>query len=69
MLTHRCSQKCQSNKFWKKQKLCSIHKNKILSGGISQNDDLEAGKITYEDPSLLVGRKFVKMIFAHQIRW
>ena len=45
------------------------HKNKIPSGGISQIDSLESGKITYEYPSLLVVRKFVKTIFAHQIRW
>ena len=35
----------------------------------SQIDGLEAGKITYEYPSLLVVRKFVKPTFAHQIRW
>ena len=34
------------------------HKNKIPSGGISQIDSLESGKITYEYPSLLVVRKF-----------
>ena len=45
-----------------------IHKYKIPSGG-SQIDGLEAGKITNEDPSLLVVRKFVKPTFAHQIRW
>ena len=35
-------------------KLFSTHKYKIPSGGISQIDALEAGKITYEDSSLLV---------------
>ena len=45
--------------YW--QKLCSTHKNKIPNGGISQIDGLEAGSITYEYPSLLVSRKFVKM--------
>ena len=52
--------------YW--QKLCSTHKYNILSGEISQIDGLEAGKITYKDPSLLVVRKFVKMTFANQIR-
>ena len=37
--------------------------------GISQIDCLEAGKITYEYPNLLVVRKFVRLTFAHQIRW
>ena len=49
--------------------LGSAHKYKIPSGGISQIDGLEAGKITYEDPILLVVRKFLKKTFAHQIRW
>ena len=48
-------------------KLCSTHKYEIPSGGICQIDVLEVGKITYEDPSLLV--VFVKTTFAHQIRW
>ena len=50
-------------------KLFSTHKYKIPSGGISQIDALEAGKITYEDSSLLVVRKCVKPTFAKQIRW
>ena len=50
-------------------KLFSTHKYKIPSCGISQIDGLQAGKITYEDSSLLVVRKFVKPTFAHQIRW
>ena len=37
-----------------------LHAARVCSGGISQIDVLEAGKITYEDPSLLVIRK-VKM--------
>ena len=51
------------------QKLCSTHKYMILCGGISQIDGLEAGKITYEDSSLLVVRKCVKPTFAQQIKW
>ena len=42
------------------QNLCSTHKYMIFYGRISQIDGLEAGKITYEDPNLLVVRKFVK---------
>ena len=42
---------------------------KIPSGGISQIDALEAGKSTYEDSSLLVVRKCVKLTFVHHIRW
>ena len=34
-----------------------LHAARVCSGGISQIDVLEAGKITYEDPSLLVIRK------------
>ena len=41
----------------------------IPCGGISQIDGLEAGSITYEDPSLLVVMKYVKTTLAHQIRW
>ena len=48
-------------------KLCSTHEFKIPSGRISQIDGLEAGSITYEDPSLLVDRKFVYL--AHKISW
>ena len=46
----------------------STHKYKITSGGISQIDGLEAGSITYEDPNLLVVRKFVRTTLAHQSR-
>ena len=46
------------------QKLCSTHKYKIPSGGNSQIDGLEAGKITYEYASLLVVRKYVKTTLA-----
>ena len=48
---------------------CSTHKYKIPSCGISQIDVLEAGKITYEDHSLLVIKKFVKTTLGHQIMW
>ena len=53
--------------YW--HELCSTHKYMILCGRISQIDGLEAGKITYEDHSLLVVRKFVNMTFDQQIRW
>ena len=41
----------------------------ILCGVTSQIDGLEADKITYEDQSFLVVRKFVNMTFDQQIRW
>ena len=49
------------------QNLCSTHKYKIPNYWLSQIDGLEAGSITYEDPSLLVDRKFVNL--AHKISW
>ena len=51
-----------------RQKLCSTHRHMNLCGGISQIDGLKAGKITYDDHSLLVVRKFVNTTFDQQIR-
>ena len=50
-------------------KLCSTHKYKIPSCGISQIDGLQAGTITYEYYTLLVVKKCVKPTFPQQIRW
>ena len=47
-------------------KLFSTHKYKIPSGGISQIDGFQAGKITYEYYSLLVVRKWFCLPPSHQ---